>query len=392
MSSSASSTIADMQRSNRIHTTHIGSLPRSEMVSDVVLATEDGAPVSDELFDAVVSEAIDAEVERQKQIGIDIVSDGEFSKITYASYIQHRLTGFSGNSPLVTPADLDEFPRAAELSRSRRTSPLKFQRPACTGPVGVRTKVPVEGDIRRMQAAIARHKPNGAFLTAASPGLIAIFHPNKYYPTHAAYLDALARAMRVEYQAIIAAGFDLQIDCPDLAMGRHTIFKHASVTAFLRHAEEQVEALNEALVGLPPERLRMYVSWGNYEGPHTHDVPLEKLLPVILKGRPAQLMIEAATPTHQHDWRVFERIKLPDDKVLAPGVIDVTNNYVEHPEVVADRIERFAGVVGRERVIASTDSGFAAFAGDQMVDPKVAFAKLASLVQGARIASKRLWT
>ena len=362
------------------------------MVSDVVLASEQGAPVSDELFDAVVSEAIDSEVERQKRIGIDIVSDGEFSKITYASYIQHRLTGFSGNSPLVTPADLDEFPGAAELSRSRRTSPLKFQRPACTGPVAVRTKVPVEGDIRRMQAAVAKHKPNSAFLTAASPGLIAIFHPNRYYPTHAAYLAALAAAMRVEYQAIVAAGFDLQIDCPDLAMGRHTIFKQASDRAFLRHAEEQVEALNDALAGLPPERLRMYVSWGNYEGPHTHDIPLEKILPVILQGLPAQLLIEAATPTHQHDWRVFERIKLPDGKILVPGVIDVTNNYVEHPEVVAGRIERFAGVVGRERVIASTDSGFAAFAGDQMVDPKVAFAKLASLVQGARIATKRLWT
>ncbi len=377
--------------SDRILTTHVGSLPRGQMVSDVVLAAEQGEPVSDELFDAVLSEAIDTEVERQKAIGIDIVSDGEFSKITYASYIQHRLTGFSGNSALVTPADLDEFPVAAELLRSRRTSPLKFQRPACTGPVGVRTRAPLDGDLRRMQAAVAKHKPGGAFLTSASPGLIAIFHPNRHYPTHAAYLGALAKAMRVEYQAIIAAGFDLQIDCPDLAMGRHTIFKQASDTAFLRHAEEQVEALNDALAGLPPERLRMYVSWGNYEGPHTHDIPLAKILPVILKGRPAQLMLEAATPTHQHDWRVFERIKLPADKILVPGVIDVTNNYVEHPEVVAGRIERFAEVVGRERVIASTDSGFAAFAGDQMVDPKVAFLKLASLVEGASLASRRLW-
>ena len=380
-----------MQNTDRIRTTHVGSLPRSVMVSDVVLATEEGAPVSEELFDAVISEAIDAEVERQKRIGVDIVSDGEFSKITYASYIQHRLTGFSGNSPLVTPADLDEFPGAAEHARSRRTSPLKFQRPACTGPVGLKTRAPVDADIRRMQAAVSRHKPNGAFLTAASPGLIAIFHPNRHYPTHAAYLHALSAAMRVEYRAIVDAGFDLQIDCPDLAMGRHTIFKTASDAAFLRHAEEQVEALNDALAGLPSERLRMYVSWGNYEGPHTHDIPLEKILPVIVKGRPGQILLEAATPGHQHDWRVFERFKLPDSKVLVPGVIDVTNNYVEHPEVVADRIERFARVVGRERVIASTDSGFAAFAGDQMVDPKVAFRKLDSLVKGADIASKRLW-
>lgn len=261
----------------------------------------------------------------------------------------------------------------------------------CTGPITVRTRAPLEADIRRMKAAVDRHKPNGAFLTAASPGLIAIFHPNRYYPTHAAYLEALAAAMRVEYKAIIDAGLDLQIDCPDLAMGRHTIFKHASDRAFLAHAEEQVEALNHALAGLPPERLRMYVSWGNYEGPHTHDIPLEKILPVILKGRPRQLLIEAATPTHQHEWQVFERIRLPDDRLLVPGVIDVTNNYVEHPEVVANRIEQFARVVGRERVMASTDSGFAAFAGDRMVDPKVAFMKLESLVAGARIASRRLW-
>jgi 5-methyltetrahydropteroyltriglutamate--homocysteine methyltransferase len=242
-----------------------------------------------------------------------------------------------------------------------------------------------------MVAAVAKHKPNGAFLTAASPGLVAIFHPNRFYPTHAAYLEALATAMRVEYQAIIEAGLELQIDCPDLAMGRHTIFKRASDAAFLRHAEEQVEALNHAVAGLPPERLRMYVSWGNYEGPHTHDIALERILPVILKARPRQLVLEAATPGHQHEWRVFQRVKLPDDKILVPGVVDVTTNYVEHPEVVADRLERFADVVGRERVIASTDSGFAAFAGDRTVDPKVAFKKLESLVKGTEIATRRLW-
>jgi 5-methyltetrahydropteroyltriglutamate--homocysteine methyltransferase len=380
-----------MSLRDRILTTHVGSLPRSEMVCDVVHATDQGAPVSHELFDAIISEAIDVEVERQKRIGVDIVSDGEFSKFTYASYVQHRLTGFSGNSPLVSPADLDEFPGVAELSRGRRPQMGQFMRPACTGPVAVRTRAPLDDDIRRMLAAVAKHKPRGAFLTAASPGLIAIFHPNRFYPTHAAYLHALAVAMRVEYQAIVASGLELQIDCPDLAMGRHTIFKHTSDAAFLNYAEEQIEALNNALAGLPPEKLRMYVSWGNYEGPHTHDIPLEKILPTILKGRPGQLMLEAATPGHQHDWRVFERIKLPDDKILVPGVIDVTNNYVEHPEVVADRLERVARVVGRERVVASTDSGFAAFAGDQMVDPKIAFKKLESLVRGAELATRRLW-
>lgn len=380
-----------MSQIDRIRTTHVGSLPRSSMVSDVVLAQDQGSLVSEELFDAVVSDAVEVAVAEQVALGLDIVSDGELSKITYASYIQHRLTGFSGDSSLVTPADLDEFPGAAELSRLRRASSVRFQRPECTGHVGIKTLKPVEDDIRRVKTAAAKHKPGGAFLTAASPGLIAIFHPNKFYPTHAAYLEALATAMREEYRAIVAAGLDLQIDCPDLAMGRHTIFKAASDTAFLRHAEEQVEALNYALQGLPAERLRMYVSWGNYEGPHTHDIALERILPVILRAKPSQLLLEAATPGHQHEWRVFDRIKLPADKVLVPGVIDVTNNYVEHPEVVADRLELFARVVGRERVIASTDSGFAAFAGDRMVDSKVAYAKLASLVKGARIASKRLW-
>lgn len=380
-----------MSTTDRILTTHVGSLPRSEMVSDVVDAEEAGTPVSPELFDAVIAEAIDVEVDRQKRIGLDIVSDGEFSKITYASYIQHRLTGFSGDSRLVTPADLDDFPGAAVAVESRRRRSQRFHRPMCTGPVSIRTREPLDGDIRRIKAAVAKHKPGGAFLTAASPGLIAIFHPNRHYPTYAAYLDALAAAMRIEYTAIVEAGLDLQIDCPDLAMGRHTIFKHASDAAFLNHAEEQMEALNHALAGLPAERLRLYVSWGNYEGPHTHDIPLEKILPIILKGRAKYILLEAATPTHQHDWRVFDRIQLPDDKVLVPGVIDVTNNYVEHPEVVADRLERYASVVGRERVIASTDSGFAAFAGDRMVDPKVAFAKLESLVRGAELATRRLW-
>jgi len=380
-----------MSRKDRILTTHVGSLPRSQMVADVVRAVDEGAEVGEELFDAVVGDAIDVEVANQKRIGIDIVSDGELSKITYASYIRHRLTGFSGDTPLVTPADLEEFPGAAEHSRHRRASALKFQRPMCTGPVALKSLTAIEGDVRRIRAAMHKQHHDRAFLTAASPGLIAIFHPNRYYPSHAAYLNALAAAMREEYRAVVDAGLDLQIDCPDLAMGRHTIFKAASDAAFLRHAEEQVEALNSALAGFPAERLRIYVSWGNYEGPHTQDIPLERILPIILKSRPAQIVLEAATPGHQHEWRVFERIKLPDDKILLPGVIDVTNNYVEHPEVVADRIERFASVVGRERVIASTDSGFAAFAGDRTVDPKVAYRKLESLVIGAEIASRRLW-
>ncbi len=375
---------------DRIMTTHAGSLPRRQMVSDVVQAADNDAPVSAELFDAVLREAIESEVSRQKAIGIDIVSDGEFSKVTYASYTKDRLTGFSGHSELVTPADLDDFPDAAKASRRRRAA-TRFSRPECTGPISYRSTDAVAADIARLQDAVRQHGVERAFLTAASPGLIAIFHPNRHYPTHEAYLTALADAMRVEYRQIIEAGFELQIDCPDLAMGRHTIFKNASDAAFLTRAEEQVAVLNAALTGLPPEKIRIYVSWGNYEGPHTHDIPLEKILPIILKAKPSQIVLEAATPGHQHEWRVFETQKLPDDRILLPGVIDVTNNYVEHPEVVADRIERFANVVGRERVIACTDSGFSALAGDRMVDARVAFCKLESLVEGARIASKRLW-
>ena len=375
---------------DRILTTHVGSLPRRQMVSDVVQAADNDTPVSAELFDAVLREAIETEVCRQKTIGIDIVSDGEFSKVTYASYTKDRLTGFSGHSALVSPADLDDFPTAALSSRRRRSS-TRFSRPECTGPISYRSKDSVAADIARMQEATRQHGIKRAFLTAASPGLIAIFHPNRHYPTHESYLTALAEAMRVEYQEIINAGFELQIDCPDLAMGRHTIFKNSSDAAFLTRAEEQVAVLNAALIGLPAEKMRMYVSWGIYDGPHTHDIPLEKILPVILKAKPAQIVLEAATPGHQHEWRVFETQKLPADKILLPGVIDVTNNYVEHSEVVADRIERYANVIGRDRVIACTDSGFSAFSGDRMVDPKVAFCKLESLVKGARIASKRLW-
>lgn len=375
---------------DRILTTHVGSMPKSEMVCDLVTAAEAGEQVEDDLFDAVIGDAIDAEVARQKEIGVDIVSDGEFSKLTYAGYAHQRLTGFSGDSEPFTPADLDAFPAAASMAEARRGAASGFRRPLCTGPVAVKTRAPMEGDIRRMRAAVDKHAPNGAFLTAASPGLIAIYHPNRHYPSHMAYLQALGQAMKEEYRAIIDAGFDLQIDCPDLAMGRHTIFKSASDAQFLRQAEIQVEALNEALAGLPAERMRIYVSWGNYEGPHTFDIAFEKILPIILKAKPAQIVLEAATPTHQHDWRVFERITLPGDKVLLPGVIDVTNNYVEHPEVVADRIERYANLIGAERVIASTDSGFAAFVGDRMVDPRVAAMKLESLVQGAEIATRRL--
>jgi len=380
-----------MRSTSRILTTHVGSLPRTEMVGDVIRAREEGVPGTEELFEAVIAEAVDEVVARQVAIGLDIVSDGEFSKIGYASYIKDRLTGFSGDSPRIASADLDEYPEYAGKLSQRRSAAINFARPACTGPIAVNNRKPLEDDLRRLRTAVAAHKPVGAFMTAASPGIIAIFQPNRFYPSHYAYLEALSAAMKEEYAAILAAGFELQIDCPDLGMGRHTIFKDQSESAFLAQAEAQVEALNAALAGLPPERLRMHVCWGNYEGPHHHDIPLAKIIHIVLKARPSQLLIESANPRHAHEWRVFTEMKIPEDKILIPGCIDSTNNYIEHPELVADRIETFARIAGRERVIAGTDCGFSTFAGDGLVDPKIAFAKLAALVEGANIATKRLW-
>jgi 5-methyltetrahydropteroyltriglutamate--homocysteine methyltransferase len=377
--------------SDRILTTHVGSLPRTEMVCDVILAREEGGGEQEGLFDAVLTEAVEAMVERQVKLGIDVVSDGEFSKISYATYIKDRLDGFSGSSPPIMGADLEDFPEYAQSLLAANRSPIKIQRPMCTGPVRVKNRQPLDDDLRRFRLAIERHKPRGAFMPAASPGVIAVFQANRYYPTHAAYLEALARAMHEEYRAIIGAGLELQIDCPDLGVGRHLVFKDQSESAFLRHAEEQVEALNGALAGLPADRMRMHVCWGNYEGPHHKDVPLERIIKLVLKCKPQKLLIESANPRHAHEWRVFESVKLPDDKVLVPGVIDSTVNYIEHPELVADRIETFARIVGRERVMAGTDCGFSTFAGRSLVDPKICFAKLQSLVQGAEIATQRLW-
>jgi 5-methyltetrahydropteroyltriglutamate--homocysteine methyltransferase len=376
---------------DRILTTHVGSLPRDDMVCDVIAQREAGTLPSEDLFDAIVDEAVDNVVAKQIEAGIDIVSDGEFSKIGYANYIKDRLSGFSGRADRLIGADLEDFPAYTTKLNARRSAAIRFQRPECTGPIYVKNRKPLDDDIRRMTAVVANHKPVRAFMTAASPGVIAIFQPNKYYPTHAAYLEALAMAMREEYQAIINAGLDLQIDCPDLGMGRHTIFKNQSEAAFLRHAEEQVEALNAALTGLPRERMRMHVCWGNYEGPHHHDIPLEKIIHIVLKAAPSRLLIESANPRHAHEWKVFQNLKIPEDKVLVPGVIDSTSNYIEHPELVAERICRFADIVGRERVIAGTDCGFATFAGDGLVDPAICFAKFRSLSEGAALATRRLW-
>ena len=332
-------------------------------------------------------------VARQRACGIDIVSDGEQSKPSYATYIKDRLTGFSGDSRPIRSADLEDFPGFFARLKSQGSGTIRLARPCCTGPVVVKDRAPLEADLARFRAALDAQNIKEGFMNAASPGVIAVFQTNQHYPSHEAYLEALSAAMRDEYQTIVAAGFLLQIDCPDLAMGRHITFKHESDEQFLRHAEAQVEALNAALDGIPAERMRMHLCWGNYEGPHHRDIPFEKLFDVVMRAKPQALLFEAANPRHAHEWQVFAARKrdIPDDKILVPGLISSTSNYIEHPELVAERIGRFADIVGRERVMAGSDCGFATFAGDGLVDPDICFAKLESLAGGARIASQRLW-
>jgi 5-methyltetrahydropteroyltriglutamate--homocysteine methyltransferase len=336
-------------------------------------------------------DAVSEAVAKQVAAGVDVVSDGEMSKISYATYIRHRLTGFEiGEVPRATPKDLDDYPSFKDRLSKLGATP-KYHRPICKGPIAVRDHSALHEDIRNLQAAVAQHGARAAFMNAASPGVIAVFQPNEYYPTHEAYLQALAEAMRPEYEAIVAAGLYLQIDSPDLAMGRHIKFRDVDDEIFLRNAELQVEALNYALQDVPGDRVRMHVCWGNYEGPHHYDIPFRKIVGVVLKAKPSVLLIEGANPRHAHEWAVWEDVPLPEDKVLAPGVIDSVSNFIEHPELVAERIVRVAKLVGRERVMAGTDCGFGTFAGFGAVHPDIAYAKLRALAEGAKIASRQLW-
>jgi 5-methyltetrahydropteroyltriglutamate--homocysteine methyltransferase len=375
----------------RILTTHVGSLPRSQAVTDVLFARDRGELADARAGEEVISQAVGEVVRRQVGAGIDVVSDGEMNKISYATYIKDRLTGFAGDTPREPGQDLVEFPRILQ-KLAALGSTAKYQRPRCVGEIATRSPEPLRADLGNLQRAVAAASPapREAFMNAASPGVIALFQPNDFYPSQTAYLEALAAAMRTEYQAIVEHGFLLQVDAPDLAMGRHTMYRDRTVDEFLRMAALHVEVLNEALRGIPPERVRMHVCWGNYDGPHHHDVPLELLLPIVLKARAQGLLIEAANPRHAHEWAVFRDHKLPDDRILIPGVVSTTTNYVEHPLLVAERICRFAAVVGRERVVAGTDCGFGTFAGFGPVDPDVAYLKLQALAEGARIATERL--
>jgi 5-methyltetrahydropteroyltriglutamate--homocysteine methyltransferase len=375
---------------DRILTTHVGSLPRPRQVVDLLFAEDRGDVHDPRLFDDVLQQGVDEVIRLQEDTGLDVVSDGEMSKISYATYIRHRLTGFDGDSERPTPQDLDDFPRFRDQLVNDGHSPT-YRRPVCTGPIGVKDCTRLARDIGRLKRAMAGSRASAAFMTAVSPGTIGVFHPNQYYRSHEAYMDAVAGAMRAEYEEIVRAGFILQIDCPDLAMGRHSRFKHLDDAQFLRCAEIHVDALNDALASIPADRMRIHVCWGNYEGPHTHDIPLETILPLLLRAKPSALVIEGANPRHEHEWEIWTKHRLPDDKVLVPGVIDTSTNYVEHPELVAQRIARYANGVGRERVIAGTDCGMGTFAGFGPVHPEIAWAKLRSLSVGAELASSRLW-
>jgi 5-methyltetrahydropteroyltriglutamate--homocysteine methyltransferase len=374
----------------RILTTHVGSLPRSQAVTDVLFAREKGESRDKRAAAAVISDAVVEVVRKQVEVGVDVVSDGESNKISYATYIADRFAGFGGDTPREPGQDLVEFPRLL-TKLAERGSTAKYRRPRCVGEIKLKDSEPLHEDLRNFRRAVDAAKPTEAFLNAASPGVIALFQPNDFYKTQDAYLEALGEAMRSEYEAIVGAGFLLQIDAPDLGMGRHTMYRNASVGDYLKAAARHVEVLNHALRNLPADRLRMHICWGNYEGPHHHDVPLELLLPVVIRAKPQALLFESANPRHAHEWALFRDQRVPDDKILVPGVLSTTTNYVEHPELVAERIVRFAEIVGRERVIAGSDCGFGTFAGFGPVDPDIVYLKLGALAEGARIASRKLW-
>ncbi len=370
---------------NKILTTHTGSLPRPEDLQHMLEAQDRGEQIDRVAFEARVREAVKEVVQRQASCGIDVVNDGEMSKISYSTYVKDRLTGFDDRTALSPSLRLDipEFPGFAKRVGALL---LDYARPACTDPISYRGKADLERDIANLQAAVEGAKVTEVFMTAASPGVISLFLANQYYPTHEAYLSALADAMREEYQAIYQAGFLLQLDCPDLAIGMSGA-DEANVPLLHLH----LQALNHAVRDIPPDRLRLHLCWGNYEGPHHRDVPLQNIIGEVLKARPVAFSFEGANPRHEHEWKVFEEIRLPQGKVIIPGVLDSTTNFIEHPELVAQRLERYASVVGREHIIAGTDCGFATFAGLLTVDPDITWAKLAAMVEGARTATDRLW-
>jgi 5-methyltetrahydropteroyltriglutamate--homocysteine methyltransferase len=374
----------------RTLTTHVGSLPRPEKVTELIFAKEREENYSQVEFDETIADAVKNTVARQVDCGVDIVSDGEMSKISYATYIKERISGFAGDTPRSPPQDLLDFPSFLEKQAQTGGTP-SYKRPKCTGEIRPVNQEPLEADLKNFRNALETANVEEAFMNSASPGVIALFQPNEYYKNHDEYLEALAEAMRVEYEGIVAAGFLLQLDSPDLGLGRHMLFADKPDEDYQRLAGTHVEVLNHALRNISADRVRMHVCWGNYEGPHHYDAPMSIVLPVALQANIGALLFEASNPRHAHEWTTFRDADLPDDLILIPGVIDSTTNFVEHPELVAERICRFADIVGRERVIAGSDCGFATFAGFGAVDGEIAYAKLATMAEGAKIASQRLW-
>ena len=375
----------------KIQTTHVGSLPRTQKVVDFIFAREHGKDYDAAAFNSAMTEAASETVRKQVEAGIDIVSDGETSKISYATYVKDRYTGFEGDSARNAPADLKMFPSFLERLKDDGGTPT-YARPCCVGEVTSKGQGELQSDIDNLQAGMRAHGAQRGFMNAASPGVISLFLPNEFYSSRDAYLAALSDAMRAEYRTIVDAGLDLQLDCPDLALSRHMLFPDLSDAEFVKIAASHVEALNAALDGIDPDRVRVHICWGNYEGPHICDIGMEKVFDVLMSTKARYLLFETSNPRHAHEWTVFRDRKadIPEDKVLVPGVIDSTTNFVEHPELVAQRIERFAQIVGPERVIAGSDCGFGTFAGFGAVDPSIAYAKLASLAEGAALAGDRL--
>ena len=375
----------------KILTSHVGSLPRTQDVVDLIFARENEHPFDQAEFDRTMADACNETVRRQVEAGIDIVSDGETSKISYATYVKDRYTGFSGDSPRNAPGDLKLFPGFLKRLADDGGTP-QYARPMCTGPVESKGQDELLTDITNLKSGMESHGAKRGFMNAASPGVISLFLQNNYYANREDYLAALADAMKAEYETIVDAGLDLQLDCPDLALSRHMLFGELSDDEFVKIAALHVEALNHALRDINPEHVRVHICWGNYEGPHICDIDMDKVFSTLMNTRARYILFETSNPRHAHEWTVFRdrKTEIPDDKVLVPGVVDSTTNFVEHPELVAQRIERFAHIVGADRVIAGSDCGFGTFAGFGAVDPDIAYAKLASLAEGAALASGRL--
>jgi 5-methyltetrahydropteroyltriglutamate--homocysteine methyltransferase len=371
----------------KIKTTHVGSLPRSNELSDLLFKKDKKEKIDVNNFDEIVKRDVNKIVEKQINLGIDFISDGEMSKISYATYVKDRIDGFSGESERKAPQDLDDFPSFKERIARAGGTPT-YTRPCCTHELKIKDKLSLTKDINNFKTALDKNNHKLGFMNAASPGVISAFLPNKFYKNDDEYLDALSNIMKTEYEEIVSNDINLQLDCPDLALARHMTFKDLSEVDFLKRAEKQIEFLNHSIKNIPQSKIRMHICWGNYEGPHSHDISLEKILPLVLKANVGTYLLESSNPRHSHEWQAFENIKVPKDKVIAPGVIDSTTNFIEHPEVVKNRLVQFSKVVDREQLMAGTDCGFSTFAGFGNVDENIVYKKLESLVIGAKLASK----